>query len=185
VRKTSMAVPMQPPALTTPTVRAHRRTLELALEAMKADIGPLALASARGERGAPKLLAALHLKIRATEFEIECNQAACELADERDAAAHETWRKSVHNSPPAEVIEGITGGNCAARCLRGVPGGCVLGGGCISAGSECFHPHQRRDQFHLDKEGRRVFPFRYHERAAAIFDAACEKLNVQKEFSDE
>jgi hypothetical protein len=76
-----------PPAPTAIAVRAHRQTLEALLDALKASAAKLALASARGEAGAQDALAALYLKIRATEFEIECNHQAAELATREDAAA--------------------------------------------------------------------------------------------------
>jgi hypothetical protein len=181
--KIDAIVPDTPPAPTAKAVRGHRQTLELALEALKAGAAKLALASARGKAGAQDALAALYLKIRATEFEIECNHQAFELAKREDAAAEVEWRAAIQTMDPEEIIGGISKNSCCSRCTPGFNGGCVITASAPYAGSTCGHPVKERHLFHLDPNGKRFFPYRDNPRASEIFDAACKKLNVRKEFA--
>jgi hypothetical protein len=175
-------IALDPPAPTARAVRAHRQTLELSRDALKAGAAELALASARGKAGAQDALAALCGKIRATEFEIECNNAAFELATQEDAAAEVAWRAAIQTLDPEEIIAGITKEGCCRRCTPGIPGGCVLTASAPHAGGECGHPIIQRHLFHVDDTGRRKFRHRDNPQASKIFDAACQKLNVQREF---
>src|SRR5258706_12558706 len=96
----SKNIPLDPPAPTAKAVRAHRRTLELSLDALRASAAELALASARGRTGAQDAFAALYGKIRAPEFEIECNHQACELAAQEDGAPEIAGRAAIQTLDP-------------------------------------------------------------------------------------
>lgn len=175
-------VPFDPPALTVPAVRRHRAALEAELADLKATIPAALLASVRREPGAREAISALRRQVQDLEYEIDRNVDAVELAEADDAAAHAAWRAAVHTLPPNEAIKGVGRDACPRRCLRGVSNGCVLGGGCQGASASCWHPVIQKDLFHLDEGGRKIFPFRYHERASAVFDAVCEKLNMKGKF---
>jgi hypothetical protein len=181
--KLEKPVAVDPPAPTAKAVRAHRRMLELSLDALKARAAQLALASARGEPGAQAALSALHGKIQATEFEIGCNPAAFELASKEDADAEATWRAALQTIEPAMIVEGISKEQCCRRCTPGIPGGCVITAAAPHAGGTCGHPIRERDMFSRDQNGRRQFPYRHSARASAVFDAACEKLKVRGEYA--
>jgi len=176
------SISIEPPAPTAAAVRAHRRKLESSLVALKASAAQSALASARGEAGAEEALAGLYLKIRATEFEIECNPAAFELANQQDTAAEAAWRASIQRMDPAEIIAGIDKEACCRRCTPGSPGGCVLTASAPYSGGTCSHPVRERHLFNLDERGRRLFPYRSTPQASILFDAACEKLKVRGDF---
>ena len=176
-------VPIKPPAPTAKTVRAHRKTLELSLKALQASAVELALASARGKAGAKDALAALYLKIRSTEFEIECNHAAAELATQEDAAAEVAWRAAIQTMAPEEIIAGISKESCCRRCTPGIPGGCVITASAPYAGDACGHPIRERHLFYIDDRGLRKFRYRDNPQASRIFDAACKRLGVRKEFA--
>jgi hypothetical protein len=171
------------PAPAAKAVRAHRRTLELSLDALKAGAAEPALASAKGRAGAQDALAALYLKIRAIEFEIECNHAACELAAREDAAADVAWLAAIQTMDPGEIVAGLGRDACCRRCTPGIPGGCVITAAAPYASSTCGHPVKERHLFHRDAEGRRIFPYRDNPQASKIFDAACRKLKVSGEFA--
>jgi hypothetical protein len=177
------AIPLDLPAPTARAVRAYRQTLETSLDALKASAAAIALQSARGVPGAQEALAALYLKIRATEFEIECNHAALELAGQEDAAAEIAWRAAIQTMQPAEIIAGIGKEVCCRRCTPGIAGGCVITASMPHAGARCWHPVKERDQFYRDDSGQRIFPYRGAPAVAKLFDAVCEKLNVRREFS--
>ena len=178
----SKNIPLDPPAPTAKAVRAHRRTLELSLDALKAGAAELALASARGRTGAQDALAALYGKIRATEFEIECNDQACGLATVEDAAAEVAWRAAIQTMEPQEIIAGIDRESCCRRCQPGINGGCVITASAPYAGSTCGLPVRERHSFGLDEMGRRIFPYR-DTQASRVFDAACDELKVRREFA--
>jgi hypothetical protein len=172
-------VPLGPPVPTAPAVRAHRRTLDMSLDVLKAGAASVALASAMGEAGAQEALSALYLKIRVAEFETECSHAACELAAVHDNAAEGAWRVALQTMDPAEIIAGIGADSCCRRCTPGAPGGCVITSGDPYAGATCGHPIRERDRvFSRDAEGVRQFLYRNSPRALAVFDAACQKLKV-------
>ncbi|MCK1707625.1 MULTISPECIES: hypothetical protein [unclassified Bradyrhizobium] len=178
----SQDVPFDPPALTVPAMRKHRSVIELEFAGLKANLPAALVASARGEPGARAALSALRRQVQDLEFEIDRNIDAVGLAEQDDVAAHAAWRKAVHDLPPAEAIAGIGRDVCPRRCLRGVAYGCVLGGGCTDASASCWHPVTQGDIFHNDDAGRKMFPFRFHERASRVFDAACEKLKLKGRF---
>jgi hypothetical protein len=175
-------VSLKPPAPTAKAVRAHRKTLELSLLALKESAAALALASARGKVGAKDALAALYLRIRATEFEAECNYAAAELATQEDAAAEVAWRAAIQTLSPDEIIAGIGKDSCCSRCTPGIPGGCVLTAMAPHSGGTCSHPIRERHLFYVNDRGMREFAYRNSPQAAMVFDAACERLKVRKEF---
>jgi hypothetical protein len=175
-------IQLGPPTPTVNAVRAHRRTLELSLDALKAGVGELALASARGNPGAQEALAALCGRLRAIEFEIECNHQARELATQQDAAAEVKWRAAIQTLDPDEIIDGLGRDCCPRRCTPGIAGGCVLSAAAPHAGAHCAHPVKERHLYSRDDSGRRIFPHR-DTPAARVFDAACERLKVRKEFA--
>jgi hypothetical protein len=179
----SPIVPIKPPAPTAKTVRAHRKTLELSLKALQASAAELALASARGKAGAKDALGALYLKLRSTEFEIECNHAAAELATQEDAAAEVAWRTAIQTLAPEEIIAGLGIDACCGRCTPGINGGCVITASAPYAGGTCGHPIRERHLFHINDRGLRQFRYSDNPQAARIFDAACERLGVRKEFA--
>src|SRR6266850_5072768 len=166
-------IPTEPPMPTAKAVRAHRQTLEMSLDALKAGAAELALASARGKAGAQDALAALYGKIRATEFEIECNHEVYELAMREDAAAEVAWRAAIQTMDPEEIIAGIGKESCCRRCTPGIVGGCVLTASAPYAGSACGHPVKERHQFNRDETGQRLFRYRDTPKASKVFDAAC------------
>jgi hypothetical protein len=176
-------VPMKPPAASWPTVLAHRRTLELERDALRAGAVELALASARGDLSARSTLAALPAKLAALQFEIDLSHQARERAYAEDAAAETAWRQTIQGMEPAEIIAGIGKEMCCRRCTPGIVGGCVIAASVPHAGSTCWHPVKERHQFCRDDSGKLNFPFRGAPAAAKLFDAVCEKLNVRKEFS--
>jgi hypothetical protein len=176
-------VPIKPPAPTAKAVRAHRQTLELSLEALKASAAKLALASARGKTGAQDALAALDLKIRTAEFEIVCNHAAAELATQEDADAEVAWRAAIQTMAPEEIIAGIGKDVCCGRCTPGIPGGCVITASAPYAGGVCCHPVRERHLFYINDRGLRQFRYRDDPQSSRIFDAACKRLGVGKEFA--
>jgi len=177
----SVAAPT-PPANTAAAVRKHRRELEVSRDELKAARAGLALASARGEPGAQDAVAALRREIGDLEFEIECNGPAYELAEQQDVAAFTEWRAEVQRMAPDEIIEGIAKERCCHRCLKGINGGCVILAGATYAGPVCGHPIIEKHLFSRNDAGLRVFPYRDIPQVSKIFDAACEKLNVRKEF---
>jgi hypothetical protein len=174
-------VPMKPPAATRPVVRAHRRTLELERDNLRAGAIELALRSAMGNLDARNTLAALPAKLAALQFEIDLNHQAQELAHAEDAAAEIAWRASIQILDPEDIIEGINQISCCGRCAQGVS--CVITASAPYAGAECGHPIRQKHLFHLDDRGRRLFPYRDVPQAARVFDAACRRLKVGKEFS--
>jgi hypothetical protein len=175
--------PLTPPAASKPAVIAHRRTLELERDALRAGAVELALASARGDVDARHTLAALPAKLAALQFEIDLNHQVQELAQAEDAAAEIAWRAAIQGLDPAGIIAGIGKDSCCGRCMPGIAGGCVLTGGAPFSGSTCWHPVKERHLFHRDNQGKRIFPYRDTPQASKIFDAACEKLGIRKEFA--
>jgi hypothetical protein len=52
------------------------------------------------------------------------------------------------------------------------------------SGSICSHPIKERHLFHRDDgTGLRIFPHRDTPQASRVFNAACDKLNVRKDFT--
>jgi hypothetical protein len=176
-------VSMKPPAPTKPTLLAHRRTLELERDALRAGAVELALASAKGDVEARNTLAALPAKLAALQFEIDLSHQAQEMAHEIDAAAQTAWQAAIQRMKPEEIIAGIGKDSCCGRCMPGVGGGCVLTAGAPFPGSVCSHPVKERHLFHRDEHGLRIFHYRDNPQASKVFYAACVKLNVRKEFA--
>jgi hypothetical protein len=170
-------VPYDPPIPTARDVRVYRHTLEASLDVLRASRAGLALASARGDTAARENLAALRLKIRAVEFEIECNHAAFELAEKQDGDAWAAWRASILMLDPEEAIAGIGKDGCCTRCTPNIPGGCVLS---ANKSSTCMHPIRELRSFHNDEAGVKIFPYRDDPQAKKIFEAACTKLKVPR-----
>ena len=127
--------------------------------------------------------AALYLKIRSAEFEIECNHAAAELASQEDAAAEIAWRAAIQTMDPEDIIAGIGRDSCCGRCTPGSPGGCVITASAPYAGGACGHPIREKHLFHLNDQGRRLFRYRDNPQASIIFDTACKRLGVSKEYA--
>lgn len=176
-------VPLAPPAPTKPAVMAHRRTLELERDVLRAGAIELAVASARGDLGARQTLAALPAKLAALQFEIDLNHQAQELAHAEDAAAETAWRKDILAMDPEEIISGIGKESCCRRCQPGIDNGCVITASAPYSGGACGHPVRERHLFHRDETGLRQFRYRDNEQAARIFDAACRRLGVSKDFA--
>jgi hypothetical protein len=176
-------VPMKPPAATRPLVIARRRTIELERDNLRAGAIELALRSAMGDLDARNTLAALPAKLAALQFEIDLNHQAQELAHAEDASAEIAWRTLIQTLSPEEIIGGIGREACPSRCTQGIS--CVLSAAAMYSGSTCMHPTRMGSlhQFNIDNSGLRIFPFRDNPRAAKVFDAACEKLNVRKKFA--
>jgi hypothetical protein len=172
--------PLAPPEGTAKAVRAHRRTLELTRDALRAGAAELALASARGDQAAREALAAIPARYAALTFEIDLNSEAVALAAAEDVAAEQAHRAAVQTLPVGEIIAGINRDECCRRCRPGTPGGCVLSGGARLAGSTCYHPV--KESFPNDDRGRRIFPLAGDPHAAEVFFAACQKLNVRGKF---
>lgn len=119
-------VPLKPPTATKPAVIAHRRTLELERDALRAGAVELAVASAKGDIEARSTLASTPAKLAALQFEIDLNHQAQELAHAQDAAAETAWRAAIQSMEPEEIIAGIGKDSCCGRCMPGIAGGCVL-----------------------------------------------------------
>jgi hypothetical protein len=172
---------LKPPAPTAMAVSAHRRTLELERDALRAGAAALALASARGDQAAKEALAALPARHAALTFEIDLNGEAVALAQAEDAAAEKGWRAAIQTLPVDEIIFGINRDECCRRCTAGTPGGCVLAGAARFAGTTCYHPV--KESFANNAQGLRVFPLADDPQAAKVFFAACEKLKVRGKFA--
>src|SRR5665213_851800 len=173
---------LKPPVPTRPTVLAHRRTLELERDALRASAVALAFAATKGDPAARETLAALPAKLAALQFEVDLNHECQELAQAADAAAERAWRAAIQTLDPEVLIGGINKSECPHLCQPNSPGGCVLSGG---HGSTCLHPTQfgTFHQFRIDDSGRRIFPYRKNLQAAKVFDAACDKLKVRGKFA--
>lgn len=174
--KHETVVAYDPPMPTARDVRARRRRLEASLDALKASRAGLALASAKGDTAAQVALAALYLKIRTAEFEIECNDLAFELANSEDGTATVAWRAAILTLPPEEVIAGIGQDGCCRHCTSGY-GGCVLSAG---KSPTCMHPIREKHCFGINDTGQKVFRYRDDPQASAIFDAALKKLKLRR-----
>jgi hypothetical protein len=170
--------PTAPPAPTASSVRSYRKLLEIERDALKAGAPALAAASALGDLGAKADLAALHAKLAALQFEIDCNDLAVELARAEDSARETVWRASIQELPADEIIAGIGKEKCCDRCTPGVNGGCVITASARHAGPTCGHPLLTRHLQHLTEDGRRIFRYADTPRSAEIYSAACRKLKV-------
>jgi hypothetical protein len=176
-------VPLKSPAPTRPAVLAYRKTLEIERDTLKASAAALAFVSAKGDSAAREALAAIPGRLAALQFEIDLNHECQELAHAEDAAAEIAWRAAIQAMDPEAIIEGLSKESCCHRCTPGIHGGCVLTASAPYSGGTCAHPIRERHLFYVDSEGRRLFRYRDNPTASAIFDAACRRLGVAKEFA--
>lgn len=178
----SKTISVGPPAPIKPIVLARCRALELERDALRDGAVGLALASAKGDIDARDRLAALPTKLATLQFEIDLSHQAQDLAHEEDAAAQRVWRASIQTMEPEDIIFGLGKEVCPVRCMSGIGGGCVLSGGSPHAGSDCVHPIKERHYFQRGEDGRWIFRYRNDPQACRVFDAACDKLKVRKDF---
>jgi|GraSoiStandDraft_57_1057295.scaffolds.fasta_scaffold300871_3 hypothetical protein len=172
-------VPMAPPAPTAPAVRVHRKALRESLVELQAGAAELALASAKGSTAARAALQAAHAKIGAIEFEIGLNDLAYDLAVRRDIEAVEQWKAAVQAlGDPDDIIAGITKTGCCGRCDPGATGCVITRADPRSGGSVCGHPITQRHLFHVDDNGRPLFPYRDTPQALRLYEAAGRALKV-------
>jgi hypothetical protein len=176
-------ISLKPPAPTAKAVLAHRKKLETERDGLRTGAAALALASARGDADAQAALAAIPAKFAAIQFEIDLNHDAYELAHKQDADAEVAWRESLQSMNPEDLIAGINKGECCHRCQPNSPQGCVITASASYSGGTCAHPVRERHLFYLNGQGRRVFQYRDNPQASRIFDAACRRLGVSKEFA--
>jgi hypothetical protein len=181
--KLEKIVPDTPPAPAAKAVLAHRKKLEIERDALRTGAAELALKSAQGDASAQAALSALHRKIGDLEFEINCNSLAFDLATTQDSDAESAWRALLQTMDPEEIIAGIGKELCCRRCQPGINGGCVISAAAPASGGVCSHPIRQHHLFHINDRGLRKFPYRDNPQASRVFDAACEKLNVRKEFA--
>ena len=180
--KMETIAPATPPAARVPAVLARLRTAERELADLKLQRGERQLAAAEGRHGAKEALAALHQKIAAVAFEIECSGPAREHAARLDQDALVAYRAAIQTLPAEVIVAGLTRDSCCGLC--GPATGCVIAGNNLLGGAgPCSHPVKERLSFVLDERGRRIFRYRDNPQASKVFDAACEKLNVRKEFA--
>jgi hypothetical protein len=126
-------LPAAPPAPRAPAVLAQREAGVLELAALNAEIAERALPAIEGKPGGKEALTALHDKIRAATFEIDCNAAAHALAVRLDREAVAGWRAAIDAAPAELAVAGVTKTACCRMC--GSEHGCI-----ITAGAECAHP---------------------------------------------
>jgi hypothetical protein len=129
------APPSAPPKPRAPGVLKQREASMLELAALNAEIGERALAAAEGKPGGRDRLAALHEKIRAVTFEIDCNAAAHELAQRLDKQAVADWKSAVLAMPAEDIVVGVDAADCCGLCSP--ENGCV-----ITAFGPCGHPRK-------------------------------------------
>jgi len=160
----SKTVADKPPAPTAGTVLEQRAAKERELAALKSRIGETAYAAALSGKAGAEALAALHSKILAAQFELDCNAAAHAHAIEADKTAVADWWTQVHAMPADEAIAGISKSECCRRCNEQF--------GCVITGAECAHPL---------KAGSNLNP--RHQGSPAIrrlHKAAAQKLGVYR-----
>jgi hypothetical protein len=165
-----------PPQPTSQKVRAHRKMLEIERDALRAAGPALSLASALGDLGAKADLAALHAKLAALQFEIDCNDQAVDLARSADAAREASWRAAVQELPAEEIIAGVGPGACPLRCQPGLH--CVISGSAKYAGSACSHPVTERHLWRRSEDGAVHYPYEADARSYELYLACCRKLKV-------
>jgi hypothetical protein len=119
------------PAPTADVVIEQRAAKEHELAALESLIGETAYGAAVAGKDGVAALAALHSKIAAARFEVDCNAAAYAHALEVDKATLAAWWTEVHAMAPDAAIEGLTKTDCCRRCSVD---------GCVITGAECGHP---------------------------------------------
>ena len=122
----------KPPAPTADMVVRQRAAKERELAALRSRIGETAYTAALSGKSGAEALAALHSKIQAAQFELDCNAAAHVHAIEADKAAVADWWTQVHALPADQAIAGISKTECCRRCDEN--------SGCLITGQECGHP---------------------------------------------
>jgi hypothetical protein len=165
-----------PPAPTATAVRAHAKTLALALDALQAAAPALALESAKGQFGAKDALQNLIWKMKTIEFELELSDRVVALAMAEDAAAEAAWRSAIQTLDAEEVIAGIGKEKCCSRCTPGVH--CVITAAAPHAGGTCGHPVLSQHLQYLDETGRRHFRYEDDPRCQEIYAAASRRLKI-------
>jgi hypothetical protein len=119
------------PAPTAGAVLEQRAARQHELAALESLIGETAYGAAVAGKDGVAALAALHSKIAAARFAVDCNAAAHAHALEVDRAALAEWWTEVHAMAPDAAIEGISKTECCRRCSVD---------GCLITGAECGHP---------------------------------------------
>jgi hypothetical protein len=145
-----------------PAVLEQRAVLERELSDLKQQIAETALAAYEGKPGGRDGLAALHQKITAVTFEIECNAAAHELALRLALEAAAARRAAILALPPEQLIAGITAKTCCKLCAVDL---CV-----ISGTGRCLHP----------KDSNIPAAFQSDLRIRQAYHTAAEKLRAEK-----
>jgi hypothetical protein len=163
-------VSVDPPANRAPAVLARLKIAERELAELKLQIPERALAAAEDRPGAKEALAALHQKIAATAFEIDCNPQAQRLAARLDQEALVAYRAAIQTLSPEEIIQGITKDSCCRRCPGA--GRCVITGADPVAGGACAHP-ALQGALALNSH-------RDNSKVLAVYTAACVKLGLRK-----
>jgi hypothetical protein len=155
-------LPLAPLAARAPAVIEQRAALRRELSDLKQRIAETALAAYEGKAGGREALAALGVKIRACEFQIDCNAAAHELALrlDRDAVAA---RKADVRANPAAAVKGFTKTSCGSLCSQEH--------GCAITGEGCAHPV---------KVGGIDQRLMGNQNVRDVFRAAAEKVGVAR-----
>jgi hypothetical protein len=150
----------KPPAPRAPAVLEQSAVLEHELSGLQQQIAEKALVAY--ERGGRDGLAALHQKITAVTFQIDCNSAAHSLALRLDLEAAAAWRAAFLAQPPEHLIAGITAKTCCKLCDVNL---CV-----ISGTGRCQHP----------KDSNIPAAFQSDLRIRQVYHTAAEKLRAEK-----
>jgi hypothetical protein len=163
-------IPLDPPAARAPAVIARLRIAERELSDLKLQVPERVLAVAEGGPGAKEALAALHQKITATAFEIECSGPARELAARLDQNALVAYRAAIQTLPVEQIIEGISKEGCCRRCSGA--GRCVITGADPLEGGACAHP--------ILTGALELNSHRDNPQIQRVYTAACAKLGLRK-----
>jgi hypothetical protein len=121
-----------PPEPRAPAVLNHLQASKQALAALEVEIAERALASIETRPGAKDALAALHGRMTAVAFEIDCHGKAYELALRLDKQAITDWKADIQALPADQIVAGITATACCKLCSDHT--------GCIISGNACAHP---------------------------------------------
>jgi hypothetical protein len=154
----------RPPAPTADKVLEQRAAKERELAELEAKIGATAYAATVAGKSGTDALAALHSRIQAAQFQIDCNAAAHAHAIEVDKASVADWWQRVHALPAEEAIEGISKTECCRRCSPEL--------GCVITGSECANPLKTGWNLNPRHQGNPV--------VRRLHKAAAQKLGVYR-----
>jgi hypothetical protein len=157
-------VPDRPPAPTADMVIEQRAAKERELAALKSQIGETAYTAALSGKSGAAALAALHARIQAAQFELDCNAAAHAHALETDKSALADWWKQIHAMPADEAIGGIGKKECCRRCDEH--------SGCVITGQECAHPLKAGSNLNPRHQG--------NPAVRRLHKAAAQKLGVYR-----